>query len=315
MANSSSKWGFKTRNFIKPTAKDAVFLNGKSHHPLYIFRGIILSEAKRMRRLNETNDDYLISLEHLAHKCIRSNFPKNLVIRNIEEAKNWSRSDDTSTNKSIDIKPKPKRLPWTTQFTKLLQLDKVERELAPDACVTYCRPATLGGALLKYKSIAHQQQEKKHQNKSNKCGKCGLCGNHSGLKNMVQENQEITTKNGNKVLIKEKLNCKNYGIYAGQCVICQEIYVGQTKNAFHLRWNTHRSVWKKMLKSWEPGKTIDNNSNEQCLFAHYIKEHPNKVRTLQFSDAFKVFFLENPIFEKLDLSESFWITKLNATIN
>ena len=58
VANSSSQWGFKTRNFIKPTAKDAVFLNGKSHHPLYIFRGIILSEAKRMRRLNETNDDY-----------------------------------------------------------------------------------------------------------------------------------------------------------------------------------------------------------------------------------------------------------------
>ena len=132
---------------------------------------------------------------------------------------------------------------------------------------------------------------------------------------MVQENQEIITKNGKTVHIKEKLNCKNYGIYAGQCVICQEIYVGQTKNAFHLRWNMHRSVWRKMHKSWEPGKTIDDSSDEQSLFAHYIKEHPNNIITLQFSEAFKVFFLEKPILEKLDLSESFWITKLNAKMN
>ena len=45
---SSERYGFKTVNHTK-TAK---FLNGNSYHPAHVFRGIILSEANRLKKLN-----------------------------------------------------------------------------------------------------------------------------------------------------------------------------------------------------------------------------------------------------------------------
>ena len=47
------KIGFKTTNYIKPTATFAKFLNGNSYHPPHVFRGIILGEANRLKKLNE----------------------------------------------------------------------------------------------------------------------------------------------------------------------------------------------------------------------------------------------------------------------
>ena len=51
--NSSEINGFKTVNHTKPTAKSAKFLNGNSYHPTHVFIGIILSEASRLKKLNE----------------------------------------------------------------------------------------------------------------------------------------------------------------------------------------------------------------------------------------------------------------------
>ena len=105
VSDHTSTWGFKTKKIIKPTAKEAIFLNGKSHHPLHIFRGIILSEGRRMRRLNEKDEDYLQSLDFLKEKCIRSNFPENLVTRNIDNIKQWTRMDKQENKKTIQKRP------------------------------------------------------------------------------------------------------------------------------------------------------------------------------------------------------------------
>ena len=51
--------GFYTRNFVKPTAIDRTFLNGKSFHPQHIFKSIVFSESIRLRRLNELQSEYL----------------------------------------------------------------------------------------------------------------------------------------------------------------------------------------------------------------------------------------------------------------
>ena len=54
--------------------------------------------------------------------------------------------------------------------------------------------------------------------------------------------------NNNKTIqnlkIKQNLNCKNYGIYAASCNICNYLYREQTMNNFTKRWNAHRNVWK-----------------------------------------------------------------------
>ena len=41
--------GFYTRDFVKPTALDHTFLNGKSFYPTHIFKSIVFSEAVRLR--------------------------------------------------------------------------------------------------------------------------------------------------------------------------------------------------------------------------------------------------------------------------
>ena len=54
--------------------------------------------------------------------------------------------------------------------------------------------------------------------------------------------------------------------------------------------------------------------DETALYNHFYFNHSNKTE-MNFSDAYKVIFLENPQKENLDVSENFWIRKLNSTIN
>ena len=56
---------FKKKSFIKETAKNATFLNGKSYHLLNIFKEIKLGETKRLKRLNENKSDFKQSLSNL----------------------------------------------------------------------------------------------------------------------------------------------------------------------------------------------------------------------------------------------------------
>ena len=77
--DSSYSCGFFTKNFIKPTATNHLFLNGQSYYPPHVFKSIVCSEAVRMRQLNESTDEYLNSLQQLKTKCLKSNFNLSLV--------------------------------------------------------------------------------------------------------------------------------------------------------------------------------------------------------------------------------------------
>ena len=70
--------GFIIQGFIKPTARNATFLNGRSYHPRHVFTGTIVGEARRLRRLNEKDSDYLASLKRLEQKSIKSNFNEEI---------------------------------------------------------------------------------------------------------------------------------------------------------------------------------------------------------------------------------------------
>ena len=138
---------------------------------------------------------------------------------------------------------------------------------------------------------------------------------------MVIKKEKISTKFGNTIKLKNKLNCKNYGIYGAECKLCKELYVGQTKNKFSTRWNSHRAKWKNLCKlklTNKENKANENNLNldEAALWTHYRKMHKNiSVEKLDMADAFRVFFIEEPQMHALDIKENFWSTKLMATIN
>ena len=56
---------FYTRNFTNATAINYTYFNGKSFHPLNIFKGVITRKEKRMKRINERKVDYYESLKTL----------------------------------------------------------------------------------------------------------------------------------------------------------------------------------------------------------------------------------------------------------
>ena len=83
--------GFYTRDYVRPTALDRIFLHGKSFHSTHTFKSIAYSEAVRLRRLNETQSDYLASLERLKQKkYIYSQFNIKLVNRIFDLASRWN---------------------------------------------------------------------------------------------------------------------------------------------------------------------------------------------------------------------------------
>ena len=310
--------GFITKDFIKPTAKNATFLHGKSYHPKYMYKGIVLSEAQRLRRLNEEDQDYTESIKRLENKCKRSNFDESMVNETIEEVKKWRRrneKDTTSNELRIKKEKNEDRNTWVTMFKGLLNLTAQEKQLSPNTCITYKRPKTIQGWLTNYKKISRTNGTENEKGRSARCGKCSLCGGYSNFKNMVKETDKTKTKEGKIILIKQKLNCKNYGIYQAECLLCLKKYIGQTKTTFTKRWTQHRNKWKNLINNPEK-QTETWNLDEQALYKHYNifhKEFLNK--TIDFDKAYQVTFLQEPQYKKLDLEESFWISRIKAEIN
>ena len=70
-----------------------------------------------------------------------------------------------------------------------------------------------------------------------------------------------------------------------------------------------------MCKTKRTNNKTEDNTDEKALFTHYAKYHPAELEIIGFANAYKVFFLEKPNLYKLDAAESFWITKLKASIN
>ena len=69
------------------------------------------------------------------------------------------------------------------------------------------------------------------------------------------QNQQFHQKTYN---INNKLNCRNFYIYAAICTHCPATYVGQTITSFKDRWNAQRNCWKKNI-----GKIgIDDRNNQ-----------------------------------------------------
>ena len=296
---------FITRDFVKPTAIGRVFLNGTSYHPVSTFKSILKGECLRMRRLNERNEDFQSSLVRLKDKAILSNFPKKLTNRIITTASSWSSRfppDLTTPTSSKEI------LAWSTAHPSLLKLSERQRELKPSAVVTFKKPANLSTQLIHFRRLCHQSAST-GENTPNvhqpACGKCSLCGSWGNYRvNMVYPDSTITNKSTNKTYnINNKLNCRNFGIYAAICTHCPATYVGQTITSFKDRWNAHRNSWKKNI-----GQTnIDDRNDQAALLKHYLTHHSdvlNKCKNI--SSAWKVAFVEEPDPANIDRRETHW---------
>ena len=66
------------------------------------------------------------------------------------------------------------------------------------------------------------------------CSRCALCGNLGSHNSMARLMKHIRTPNGESRLT-QKLNCKDYGIYAACCKNRDNCHVGQTMTSFSQR--------------------------------------------------------------------------------
>ena len=173
--------------------------------------------------------------------------------------------------------------------------------------LAYKRPQTLGNFVARYKKLSFGPLEGKDGGISGPCGKCALCGNHGSHNSMVPLMKHIRTPNGVRPL-SQKLNCKDYGIYAACCKNCDNYYVGQTMTSFSQRWTKHRVLWNKFHYS-------ENNDNS-ALLRHYDKHH-KEIFTGKpdIAQCFFVIFIIKPEFENLNFYEAKWYRILNAKIN
>ncbi|MEC8567306.1 MAG: hypothetical protein VXY56_03310, partial [Pseudomonadota bacterium] len=204
VVDAESTAGFYTTNFIKPTAQNRTFLNGRSYHPRSTFKSIIYGESIRLRRLNERHDIYLKSIESLKLKCLKSNFDKRIVRKMINIAKTWTTRFGP---------PIPKRnertCVWATSFPSLLKLSGKERHLNPKALLTYKRPQTLGQQLTKFKSLARGKGNSADSPGSGPCNHCSLCGKHGRAENMVQSAKSVRLASGSMFHLRRSLTCKD----------------------------------------------------------------------------------------------------------
>ena len=142
----------------------------------------------------------------------------------MENASTWTARFPPNVNNDDD----PKILPWATAHPKLLALSERHCELKPTAVVTFRKPANLSTNLIHFLKLSHKENDIPQQNPySHSCGKCSLCGNQGKFKtNMVFEEPYVENKSTRKkFFLSNRLNCRNYGIYAAFCNCCPAIYV------------------------------------------------------------------------------------------
>ena len=294
---------FVTKNFAEPTAAGRTFLHKDSYHSLHIFKGIIFSEAVRLRRLNERHEDYINSIKELKDKCLSSGFNKKVTQTMIEKVSTWTeRFGPTNHKKKTEKSP----IPWATNFPQFLQ---VPCSIKPEANVIYKRPACLANTLTKYKTLAHKQQKTLKLGSSSPCGNCALCEKFGKYESMVRSENYIKCEKSNRLVkLNQSFNRRNYGIYAANCVNCNAQYLGQTKDKFSVRWNNHRHTWEKF--------DISTQNDSTALLQHYKSNHNLLLaRRPSLPQCFSVIFFEEPSFDMLDIREDKWFYKLGASIN
>ena len=82
--DDEEKGGFYVRNYIKPTAINRVYINGRVLSSSLNLQIYGTSESIRLRRLCERDCDCWEALKLLKDKCIKSYFCEGLVVEMLE---------------------------------------------------------------------------------------------------------------------------------------------------------------------------------------------------------------------------------------
>ena len=165
----------------------------------------------------------------------------------------------------------------------------------------------MGNFVAYYKKLSFGSHEGKDGGISGLCGKCALCDNHFSPNCLVSLIKHIRIPNGVRPLT-QKLNRKDYGIYAACRKNCDNYCVGQTMTSFSQRWTKHRILWNKFHYS-------ENNDNS-ALLRHYNKHHKKIFNDKpDIAQCFFAIFIIKPEFENLNFYKAKRLRIIDAKMN
>lgn len=301
-----------------PTSLGRTFISRESFHPISVYKGIISGEALRLRRLNSNDDNYQVALSNLADKCTRSNFDEKLIKSMLDKIE---REDigQVEALKPRTVKNAKNMVIWATQVPKLRSVPtKYQNLVAGDYKLTtvFTKPNNLQQLLpaCRYRRILNPTVNN-YTGGTSGCGNCKLCGKRGSKRSMIKEtNMTYDSSNTKKLIIRQALNCKDYGIYQLRCRQCilekrpvTATYVGLTSRKFSERFSSHRSNFKNNITT--------DNTDKYALAIHYKKQHSNLQSLPELEEAYDLVYVEKPDLRSLKEAEDKWKHLSKATIN
>ena len=313
-----------TEQYIKPTAKNSLYLNGNSFHPQSVFKSIVKSQIYRNTCLHSTKEGFLKGIETIRDKAQRSEFKAQMLQKEIQRGIDNYAGQLELLNKVGRQNTEEEIITFATQFPgQHPTLRGLKSDSGKKLVVTYKKPPTIGTLLpaTKYRKIANEEGQSVNAQSPCGHGNCRLCP-------MIEHKTCIRDSTSGKIYkLAASLNCQSFGIYILRCKRCTVNeapvighYVGRTVTKFNQRFSQHRKTFSEGIQNQSLVNTPDSfNSDKYALSKHYIKCHPemlNNGTSLGLEEAYELFLVDSPkSTEFLAQLEDRWFHRIHPNIN
>lgn len=233
-----------TSLYRKPTDRQQ-YLHYQSDHPHHCKNSIPYSQAHRFKRICSKETDFDASSQNLKSVLEKQKYPPRIIDDAIRKAKQLNRADlisprptqsDTQrTNLCLTYSinhPNVNNV-LRRHYNILEQSERLKRAFPSAPGVVHRRSRNLKDALVNSRI-----------NSSPPPNECRPC-RHPGClicKQMQHTSTASSTHSQFSIKIKGNLTCASSNvIYLFECTVCKMQYIGQTRTAFRLRFNNHKS--------------------------------------------------------------------------
>ena len=244
------------QRYKKPTDEQP-FLHQKSYHPQVTKKSIAYSQALRIRRICNRDEDFEKEINHLINKLVERGYSRHQIESSINKVRAIKREQTLVYKEEIQ----QQRISFVTTYDKrtpnikgiidncwqtLLINDQLSPKFPVKPILSFRRNRNLKDVIGQTKIVDNPVQRKR----SNKLGKCTPClsqSNNKCCKHIVSTSQFKHRITKREFDIFHNVNCKSkYIVYLVECLKCEgKQYVGKTYTAASQKIYGHRSDAKK----------------------------------------------------------------------
>lgn len=234
-----------TTVYRKPTDRQQ-YLHFDSNHPRHCKVGIPYSQAYRYRRICSDIQEFERTSITLKETLLNQKYPEEIIDDAINRARRVDRQSALSkTNKPKGTTPQTNliltygvNMPrvnniLSRHFNMIRQSERLSAVFPEPPRVVYRREKNLRDILVKAKTSPTEKQAGCRPCEKPRCKICS----HISPTDTAKSNLSAFS-----FRIKESLDCDSSNlVYRLHCERCGKDYIGQTENAFRLRFNNHKS--------------------------------------------------------------------------